>query len=95
MLIFRFGSGYVTHGTDRSLWTVAVPWLQSHQLDVARAWLDAISEEVKALESNTKTVRGSAEILTLKEDLTIEWSTDGRWGDMMKLATILPGEVIS
>ncbi|KIM90266.1 hypothetical protein PILCRDRAFT_177691 [Piloderma croceum F 1598] len=87
--------GYVTHGTDRSLWTVAVPWLQPHQLDVARAWLDAISEEVKALESNPKTVRGVAEILTLKEDLTIEWSTDCRWGEMMKLATVLPGEVIS
>jgi len=66
--------------------------LQSHQLDVARAWLDAISEEVKDLESNTKTVRGVTEMLTLKEDLTIEWSTDGRWGDIMKLATVLPGE---
>jgi hypothetical protein len=77
------------------LWNAAVPWLQSHQLDVARAWLDAISEEVKDLESNAKPVRGVAEMLTLKEDLTIEWSTDGRWGDMMKLATVLPVEVIS
>ena len=92
LLIFHRGIGYVTHATDRSLWTVAVPWLEPPQLDVARAWLDAVAEEIKYTESNTKTVRGVREVLTLKEDRTIKWSTDSRWEDMMKLATVLPGE---
>jgi len=37
-------------------------------------------------------VRGVREMLTLKDDRTIAWTTDSRWYDMMKLATVLPGE---
>jgi len=84
--------GYVTHATDRSLWTLAVPWLQPSQLDVATAWLDAIAAEVNDLESNTKKVHGVREMLTLKDNRTIEWTADSRWEDVMRLATVLPGE---
>jgi hypothetical protein len=91
-LLFRCGTGYVTHATDRSLWNFAVPCLQPSQLDVATAWLDAIAVEVKNIEGNTKKVHGVREMLTLTDNRTIEWTADSRWEDVMRLATVLPGE---
>lgn len=85
----------MTHGSDRSLWALAVPWLQPSQLEVATEWLDAIAMEVKNLKSDAKPVRAVREMLTLKEDRTIEWTVDSRWEDMMKLVTVLPGESTS
>jgi hypothetical protein len=92
LLILHCGIGYVTHGSDRSLWTLDVPWLQPSQLKVAIEWLDVITMEIKNLKSDEKPVRAVREMLTLKDDRTIEWTMDSRWEDMMKLATVLPGE---
>jgi hypothetical protein len=61
-------------------------------VDVANVWLDAIAVEVKDLESNKKTMRGVTEMLTLRDDRTVGWTTDCRWEDMMRLATALPGK---
>jgi len=85
-------AGYVTHGTDCGLWFLRLPWLTPPQVDTAIAWLDAIAAEVKTLESDMKPTLGMKEMLTLRENQTIEWTTDSRWEEMMRLATILPGE---
>ncbi|KAF8909271.1 carboxylesterase [Gymnopilus junonius] len=37
--------GYVTHGCDRVLWSLRTPALGPDQIDVAKKWLDRISEE--------------------------------------------------
>jgi hypothetical protein len=84
--------GLVTHATDCALWFLHVPSLTPPQLDVATAWLDAIAAEIKTLDSDTTPTRGMKEKLTMRDNQTIEWTTDSRWEEMMRLATILPGE---
>lgn len=82
--------GYVTHGSDRSLWAFRLPILEPPQVDVARNWLNAIAEAVQDVEKGN--MRGVRDILTLKEDRTIEWTVDGRWDELMRLKVALPGE---
>ncbi|CCM06018.1 uncharacterized protein FIBRA_08262 [Fibroporia radiculosa] len=84
--------GYVTHGTDRSLWTLRLPSLDESQADVARAWLDSIVEETKVVETQGNT-RGLHEVLALNEDRTIGWRADDRWDELIRLRVALPGEV--
>lgn len=93
-LMTHFPTGYVTHATDGALWFLRLPSLTPSQVNVALAWLDAVAAEVKTLESDTKQIRrlGVKEVLTLKDDQTIGWTTDSRWEKMMRLATALPGE---
>ena len=91
MCLFR-PIGFVTHGTDRPLWALSLPALTPDQADVARAWLNAVDREVKALEargSSDKTVR---DMLTLKEDRTIGWTQDQSWDEVSRLLKVLPGE---
>lgn len=87
----------MTHGTDRSLWAFRLPVLTSAQIDVARAWLDAIDEEVEKMKSkgseyNFEENGGVKEVLALKKDMTIGWAVDERWEEIMKLTKVLPGE---
>ena len=69
-----------------------MPSLLPDQLITAEAWLDAVKSNLEAL--NTVPTRGVREVLTLTEDRKIKWTTDERWEEMMKLATILFGETI-
>ena len=39
-------------------------------------------------------MRGVKEVLTLKEDRSIDWSEDPRWELDMKMAALLPGEEV-
>ncbi|KAK7031470.1 carboxylic ester hydrolase [Favolaschia claudopus] len=81
--------GYITHGTDRALWTFRVPDLNEEQIEVARVWLARIAEETQALENGGKTIKGSRDILVLGEDRTVEWKVDLQWDDKMKLMDAL------
>ncbi|KAF9563588.1 carboxylesterase [Agrocybe pediades] len=76
--------GYVTHGCDRIIWALRIPSLQPDQAEVARAWLDRIAEELKAVESG-KSRHRAQNMLTLKEDKTIGWTVDKKWGSLMEL----------
>ncbi|KAI0077724.1 alpha/beta-hydrolase [Panus rudis PR-1116 ss-1] len=84
--------GYVTHGTDRSIWALREPVLQPAQVETAQAWLDAVDSEVKKLEEEGKNQHSVLEVLALKEDKTIGWIEDTRWDSMMRLSQVLPGE---
>ena len=86
-------TGFVTHATDRVLWAFRVPVLRSAQAEVARAWLTIIAAELQKLETEGKSGRGVKEILTLREDKTIEWMEDARWDGVIKKAKAFPGEV--
>ncbi|KAF7309471.1 Carboxylic ester hydrolase [Mycena indigotica] len=76
--------GYVTHGSDRALWAFRVPDLTEAQVEIARSWLARISEEVEAVESAGKPLRGPQDILALGEDRAIEWSEDSHCTRVLK-----------
>ncbi|KAF8528531.1 carboxylesterase [Hysterangium stoloniferum] len=81
--------GYVTHGTDRSLWAFRSNVLTTEQVRIARSWLHAIDATIKDVEKEKKPTRRLDEMLTLKEDGTIGWTRDSRWNELEKLASIL------
>lgn len=85
--------GYVSHATDRALWVLRTPVLTAQQAEIARQWLKAIDNEVYALEVQGRTIRGVKEILTLKDQFTVEWSEDLKYDTVMRLTKILPGEL--
>ncbi|KAJ6561188.1 Alpha/Beta hydrolase protein [Mycena vulgaris] len=82
--------GYVTHGSDRSLWAFRVPNLTASQIDVARNWLGRVAEELDAVESAGKPLRGPKDILVLAEDRGVEWTEDLQWDEKMRLLSALP-----
>nr|GAT56558.1 predicted protein [Mycena chlorophos] len=77
--------GYVTHGSDRVLWALREPDLTEKQQEIAKSWLSRVSEEIEAVESAGKPLRGPREMLVLGEDRNIEWTSDGLWKRKMKL----------
>ncbi|KZT07020.1 carboxylesterase [Laetiporus sulphureus 93-53] len=83
--------GYVTHGTDRSLWALLLSVLDPTQADVARGWLDTIAAEVKSVEAHGNR-RNLKEVLALNADKTIGWKQDDRWDELMRLRQALPHE---
>ncbi|RDB18578.1 hypothetical protein Hypma_000327 [Hypsizygus marmoreus] len=84
--------GYVTHGTDRSLWALRIPTLEPDQIDAAERWLERIDNETKEIEVLGKPARDVRHALTLGEGRIIEWRDDSRWDEIMVLRKILPGE---
>ncbi|KAF8957122.1 Alpha/Beta hydrolase protein [Flammula alnicola] len=72
-------AGYVTHGCDRILWALRTSSLKPDQIDVAKAWLNNISEEVAAMNSGKR----------LTEDKSIVWTDDAKWDEIMKLQDVL------
>ena len=83
--------GYVTHGTDRPLWTFR--GLTAPQMRVARAWLDAIDRETQELEFLHPDKRDGKRVLALQIDQRIEWTTDQKWDDATKMRKLFPGEL--
>ncbi|KAI0717067.1 carboxylesterase [Earliella scabrosa] len=82
--------GYVTHATDRPLWTVRLPVLQDDQASVARSWVSTVAEYVRRAEAGQglplKTV------LALTEEKEIREVEDGKWDEYMRLSKVLPSE---
>lgn len=85
--------GYVTHASDRAIWAFRLPDLKPSQVEVARAWLDTVAAAVEVLETRGKSDKGLLEVLALKTDKDIGWVADGRWDEIMRLRTTLPGEI--
>ncbi|KAH9916045.1 carboxylesterase [Fomitopsis serialis] len=84
---------YVTHGTDRLLWTLRLPSLEPSQIVAARTWLDVIDTETKSLEAGVNAnARDPKKVLALQEDKTVGWKEDDRWDYLMRLRTAHPGE---
>lgn len=83
--------GYVTHGTDRSLWALRKPNLNSTEWDTANRWVEAIHQELNVM-SHLGNRYNHRQFLTLKEDKSIEWTSDERWDELMSMVDILPGE---
>ncbi|PSS37448.1 hypothetical protein PHLCEN_2v655 [Hermanssonia centrifuga] len=84
--------GLVTHGTDRPLWAFRLPSLLPDQVEIARAWLDAVAHELESVEKEGVMKRSATQILALKEDKTIGWIEDEKWDRYMALRHVLPGE---
>ncbi|KAJ7027900.1 Alpha/Beta hydrolase protein [Mycena alexandri] len=82
--------GYVTHGGDRVLWAFRVPSLTDGQIRIARNWLTRVAEELAAVESAGKPLRGPKDILVLAEDKGVEWTEDLQWDEKMRLLSALP-----
>jgi len=83
--------GYVTHGTDRCLWALRRPNLDTKQWDTANRWIEAVDKELKKV-IHSGNPHQPREVLTLKEDQSIGWTNDERWNEFMDLVDILPGE---
>ncbi|KAJ7156911.1 Alpha/Beta hydrolase protein, partial [Mycena crocata] len=81
--------GYVTHGSDRALWAFRVPSLTANQIEIARTWLTRIYDELDAVESAGKPIRGPKDILILAEDRGVEWTEDLQWDEKMRLLDAL------
>ena len=86
-------SGYVTHGTDRVLWALRTPELTDPQVDVARAWLDAIDQATQELDLSHPGRRNLKEVLGLQANKQIEWTVDEDWDEATKMRKLLPGEL--
>jgi len=86
-------TGYVTHGTDRPLWVFRIPELTAPQVQVARAWLDAIDHATQELKLRHPDKRSLKEVLALQADKRIEWSADANWDEATRLRKVLPGEL--
>jgi len=80
--------GYVTHGCDQVLWSLRIQSLEAGQVKVAKAWLDKIAQELGAMISGKLRYNPRC-VLTLKEDMSIEWKDDAKWEQMMELHNIL------
>ena len=85
--------GYVTHATDRILWTFRTPELTTPQVDVARAWLGAIDQATQELELQHLGNRKLKEVLALQADKQIVWTADEGWDGATKMRKLLPAEV--
>ena len=83
-------AGYVTHGTDRALWTLRLPVLEGDQAGVARRWVSAVAEYVKRAEAGQGVPLKT--VLALTEDREIREVEDAKWDEYMRLRTTLPGE---
>lgn len=87
-------SGYVTHGADRSLWTLR---LDGNHQKVAVSWLKTIDTERRKLEKDStswSTISSLSHsprlMLTLKLNQSMAWTTDEDWDNVMRLASVLP-----
>ncbi|KAI0667255.1 carboxylesterase [Trametes maxima] len=83
--------GYVTHGTDRSLWALRLPLLEGDQVSVARNWVSTIADYVKRAEEGHG-LQDIKTILGLTKDKEIKEKKDNLWDEYMLLRKALPGE---
>lgn len=75
------------------MWALRIPSLKPDQVNIALAWLDTITAEVKKLEQDSqRNKRSYKDILALKKDRSIGWIVDEQWTRKMELASVLPGE---
>lgn len=89
---FFLRTGYVTHGSDRSLWAFRTPILEHEQIQIARVWLSRVSSELQEIETEGNPLRSEKEILALDEDTKIRWVEDPRWEEKMRLFVALSGK---
>ncbi|KAK7039183.1 hypothetical protein VNI00_010087 [Paramarasmius palmivorus] len=83
--------GYVTHGSDTTIWHYRLPVLEEQDAVVAKAWLDRIDEEVRAIEAAGKPLMDTRKVLALKVDKSIEWDDDEMWEEKMELSDVVEG----
>ncbi|CDO71038.1 hypothetical protein BN946_scf184844.g42 [Trametes cinnabarina] len=83
--------GYVTHGTDRSLWALRLPVLEGDQVNLARRWLDTIDEYVKRAQEG-RPLQEVKKVLALTAEKGIKEKEDTLWDGYMVLRKALPGE---
>lgn len=84
---------YVTHGSDRVIWSFLTNVLTPDQVPIARAWLKAVDVEVKAVEigHGQNSNHDVDDMLTLKTDCTIGWTKDDRWKELEYIGEVLSG----
>ena len=93
LILWSYAQGYVTHGTDRFLWTLRLPILKPAQIVAARTWLDVLDAETKALEEGLNAnARDPKKVLALREDKTVAWKEDEKWDHLMRLRVAIPTE---
>lgn len=71
------------------LWALLIPILKQDQVDVAKGWLNRVSEEVNKLMNGEPSTRQDVRnMITLKEDRSIGWTKDEKWEKLMKLEKV-------
>ncbi|KAH6915737.1 Alpha/Beta hydrolase protein [Coprinopsis sp. MPI-PUGE-AT-0042] len=83
--------GYVTHGTDRSLWAFRLPFLTDEQVEIARDWLNRVASEAEKLIDGSSRAPELEQVFCLRKD-GIGWETDERWEELAKLGTSILSE---
>ncbi|ESK82478.1 putative carboxylesterase [Moniliophthora roreri MCA 2997] len=83
--------GWVTHGSDATIWHYRLPVLEEEDVVIAKAWLDRVDDEVKALEKVGSSSLDVRKVLALKKDKTIEWDDDEMWEVKMEMSDIVDG----
>ena len=81
-------TGLVSHATDRVLWGYRVRKLDEDERKIALNWLEAVDTELKTIETAAKS-HPLDHALTLREDRTIGWNIDRRYGDLRNLVRVL------
>ena len=75
------------------LWALRLPSLTQDQVDVAKGWINRITEGVNKLidGDSGSTRRDLRDLITLKEDKSIGWTKDEKWDTLIKLEKVLDG----
>ena len=71
------------------LWALRLPTLEQDQVEVAREWVDKVTEEMNKLMNGESAGLDVRDMITLKEDRSIGWTKDERWDNLMKLEKAL------
>ena len=71
------------------LWALRLPTLEQDQVEVARGWVDKVTEEMNKLMNGESAGLDVRDMITLKEDRSIGWTKDERWDILMKLEKAL------
>ena len=71
------------------LWALRLPTLEQDQVEVAREWVDKVTEEMNKLMNGESAGLDVRDMITLKEDRSIGWTKDERWDILMKLEKAL------
>lgn len=75
------------------MWALRLPSLTQDQVDVAKGWINRITEEANKLMDGDSgsTRRDLRDMITLKEDKSIGWTKDEKWDTLIKLGKVLDG----
>ncbi|KAM6497366.1 carboxylesterase [Amanita muscaria] len=75
-------NGYVSHASDRAIWTLRIPSMTADQAQLARSWLETFYSAVDGLQTQ-EVIKDSNTVLKLTRDREIKWAKDDAFDAVM------------